>query len=165
MQTLQDIRKSYSLPMQILVGFILLIQIFILGILLYLKTNFENSIPNTTILGWIMFIVFIVFLLWNIASLIHRKSLLSKATEYNQKLQIYKSSVYSRYLTMLVIAVIALIFTLITSNMFYLLFFAFSFIWQVCMFPSRTKIALTIGDEAKETPQQVETAEPEQTNN
>lgn len=148
MASLDNVKRTFSLPMQILVCIVLLIELFILGVLLYLRKDFTLDLHSaTSIWGWIVLAVSVLLLGWNVVSLIHRNRLISKASNQDNKLQIFKASVYSRYITLLLVAVVGIIFTFVSTNLYYLLFFGVSFAWQIGMFPTRTKIASLVGEE------------------
>ena len=167
---LNGVRKSFSLPLQALVAVILLLQLFFLFIVLYLRRDFHFELATITgVFGWIMLIVTIFFCAWNILSLLKRNNQLKKTESIEAKEQIFKSSTLVRYVTMTVIAITALVFALIWKDIYFFIFFVFSIIWQVLMFPSKTKIAMAVKYDVEqpqpETPAETtptEQKEPEQ---
>ena len=163
---LNGVRKSFSLPLQALVAGILLLQLFFLFMVLYLRRDFHFELATITgVFGWIMFAVTIIFCAWNIISLLKRNSQLKKSESVEAKEQIFKSSTLVRYVTMTVIATTALVFALIWKDIYFFIYFVFSIIWQVLMFPSKTKIAMAVNyDVEQQQPEApVETTPTEQT--
>lgn len=148
MASIDSVKRTYSLPMQILVCIVLFVELFVLGLLLYIRKDFSLELQSAvSVWGLIVLGVSLIMFCWNIASLIHRNRMISKAVNQESKLQIFKASVYSRYIMLLLVAVIAIISTFVSTNLYYLLFFGISFAWQIGMFPSRTKIAAIVGEE------------------
>ncbi|MCQ2606221.1 MAG: hypothetical protein MJ204_06755 [Bacteroidales bacterium] len=153
MDSLNNVKRSFSLPMQILVCIVFFVEVFVLGILLYLRKDFTFDLHSaTSVWGLIVLAVSLIMFGWNIASYFHRNRLISKAVDQDSKLQIFKASVYSRYITLLLVAVVGIIFNFVSKNLYYLVFFAMSFVWQIAMFPTRTKITMAVGVEEEKEP-------------
>ena len=151
---LNGVKSSFSLPLQIITAVLLLMQIFFFGIVLYLCRSFQISFETiTSIKGWIILGVTLFFIGWNILALIQRNRQISKASTTEEKETIFKASTLVRFMTMNVLSVVALVFALIWKDLYFFLFFALSFVWQIAMFPTKSKIALAIGysDEEKMT--------------
>ncbi len=147
MVSLDSVKRTFSLPMQVLVCVVLFIELFVLGVLLYIRKDFTLDLHSvTSIWGIIILCVSLIMFGWNIISFVHRNRLIAKAQDIDSKLQVFKASVYSRYITLLLVAVLGMIFCFVSTNLYYLLFFAISFVWQIGMFPSRTKIAVAVED-------------------
>lgn len=149
---LNGVKSSFSLPLQIITAVLLLMQLFFFGIVLYLVREFHFSFETiTSIKGWIMLGVLIFFIGWNIIALIQRNRHINKATSTEEKEIIFKASTLVRFMTMNVLSVVALVFALIWNDIYFFMFFAFSFVWQIAMFPTKSKIALAVGytDEEK----------------
>lgn len=162
---LSEVRKRFSLPMQALVAVIMLLQLFVVFIILYLRRDFKFEIDSvTSISGWIMLCVTIFFCLWNIVALIKRNRQLKKATTVEEKEQIFKSTLLVRYVTMVVVSIVALVFVLVWKDIYFFIYFVFSIIWQVVMFPSKALIAMAIGsDEENNITQETPSEEVQET--
>ena len=143
---LNGVKSSFSLPLQIITAVLLLMQIFFFGIVLYLCRSFQISFETiTSIKGWIILGVTLFFIGWNILALLQRNRQINKAATTEEKETIFKASTLVRFMTMNVLSVVALVFALIWKDIYFFLFFALSFVWQIAMFPTKSKIALAIG--------------------
>ena len=161
---LNGVKSSFSLPLQIITAVLLLMQIFFFGIVLYLCRSFQISFETiTSIKGWIILGVTLFFIGWNILALLQRNRQINKASTTEEKETIFKASTLVRFMTMNVLSVVALVFALIWKDIYFFLFFAFSFVWQIAMFPTKSKIALAIGytDETTKPEEEVTTSETE----
>ncbi len=142
-----EVGKKYSLPMQALIGVMLLAEAFMLFILLYLRKNFHFDFSDAkNLFGWIMLISTIILSVWNVILLIGRKRRLNKNMEEDVRKQIFQSSTYGRYFTLIGIALIGIALTFVRGNMYFLVFVALSFIWQIAIFPSRSTIYDVLND-------------------
>ena len=143
---LNGVKSSFSLPLQIITAVLLLMQIFFFGIVLYLCRSFQISLETiTSIKGWIILGVTLFFIGWNILALLQRNRQINKASTTEEKETIFKASTLVRFMTMNVLSVVALVFALIWKDIYFFLLFALSFVWQIAMFPTKSKIALAIG--------------------
>ena len=143
---LNGVKSSFSLPLQIITAVLLLMQIFFFGIVLYLCRSFQISLETiTSIKGWIILGVTLFFIGWNILALLQRNRQINKASTTEEKETIFKASTLVRFMTMNVLSVVALVFALIWKDIYFFLFFALSFVLQIAMFPTKSKIALAIG--------------------
>lgn len=148
---LNGVKSSFSLPLQIITAVLLLMQIFFFGIVLYLCRSFQISLETiTSIKGWIILGVTLFFIGWNILALLQRNRQINKASTTEEKETIFKASTLVRFMTMNVLSVVALVFALIWKDIYFFLFFALSFVLQIAMFPTKSKIALAIGYSAEE---------------
>lgn len=169
---LNGVRNSFSLPLQIITAVLLLMQVFFFVIIVYLRRNFQfNPETFTSIKGWIMLGVTIFFIGWNILALIQRKRQINKASTTEEKESIYKASTLVRFMTMDLISIVALVFALIWKDFYFFIFFAVSVLWQVAMFPTKSKIAMAIHYEVEPHPevsaeptQSIEPEQPQQDN-
>lgn len=155
---LNGVKSRFSLPLQIISAVLLLMQFFFFGIVLFLCREFRfNPDTFTSVKGWIILGVTIVFVGWNLLALIQRKRQINKATTIEEKENIFKASTLVRFMTMDLLSVVALVFVLIWKDFYFFIFFAFSIVWQVAMFPTKTKIALAVGySDEDENPQSTE---------
>ena len=169
---LNGVKSSFSLPLQIITAVLLLMQIFFFGIVLYLCRSFQISFETiTSIKGWIILGVTLFFIGWNILALIQRKRQINKASTTEEKESIYKASTLVRFMTMDLISIVALVFALIWKDFYFFIFFAVSVLWQVAMFPTKSKIAMAIHYEVEPHPevsaeptQSIEPEQPQQDN-
>lgn len=136
------ISKKFSLPMQALVFLMFLVQTLVFVAFLYMGENFHIDFSaSTEFLGWLMLLVTIVLSAWDVIVLIKRNKRIRQAPDEESKKEIYQSSTYGRYFMLIAILLLATILIFLTGNLYYLLFVAISVVWQVGMFPSRSKIA------------------------
>ena len=164
---LNGVKNRFSLPLQIITAALLLMQVFFFVIILYLCGGFPFHLATfTSTIGFVMLGIALFFAAWNIIALIQRKRQINKATTTEEKENIFKASTLVRFVTMNMLSIVALLFALIWKDFYFLIFFAGSIIWQVAMFPSKTKIAMAVNYEVEnqqETPVETTSAsEPEQ---
>ena len=164
---LNGVKNRFSLPLQIITAALLLMQVFFFVIILYLCGGFPFHLATfTSTIGFVMLGIALFFAAWNIIALIQRKRQINKATTTEEKENIFKASTLVRFVTMNMLSIVALLFALIWKDFYFLIFFAGSIIWQVAMFPTKTKIAMAVNYEVEnqqETPKETTSAsEPEQ---
>lgn len=137
--------------MQALVGVMFLAQLFVIFIILYLRRDFHFELDAaTSLFGWIMLISTVILSIWNIVLLIGRKRHLNKTSDEDTRKQIFQSTTYARYFTLIGIVLIGVAFSFITENLYYFVFIVFSFVWQVAIFPSRNVISAILNKGLKE---------------
>ena len=164
---LNGVKNRFSLPLQIITAALLLMQVFFFVIILYLCGGFPFHLATfTSTIGFVMLGIALFFAAWNIIALIQRKRQINKATTTEEKENIFKASTLVRFVTMNMLSIVALLFALIWKDFYFLIFFAGSIIWQVAIFPSKTKIAMAVNykvENQQETPVETTSAsEPEQ---
>ncbi len=138
-----EISRKYIFPMQAIVIAMFAMQALLVFIVLYLRDRFWsdsfsfNLSDATSFLGWIMLIVIVVFSIWNLAVLFSRSRQLKKEENEEQRKQIFKSSLYNRYITLYAISFAGIGFCLIGGNLYFLIFTVISIFWQVGIFPGK----------------------------
>ena len=164
---LNGVKNRFSLPLQIITAALLLMQVFFFVIILYLCGGFPFHLATfTSTIGFVMLGIALFFAAWNIIALIQRKRQINKATTTEEKENIFKASTLVRFVTMNMLSIVALLFALIWKDFYFLIFFAGSIIWQVAMFPTKTKIAMAVNYEVENQQEKpvetTSTSEPEQ---
>lgn len=148
---LNGVKNSFSLPLQIITAALLLMQVFSFIIILYLCGGFPFHLATfTSTIGFVMLGIALFFAAWNIIALIQRKRQINKASTTEEKENIFKASTLVRFVTMNMLSIVALLFALIWKDFYFLIFFAGSILWQVAMFPTKTKIAMAINYEIEQ---------------